>query len=150
MSVVRVPIQKVGEGLNLPLPTYATPGSVGMDLYAALSAPQNIPPRSWCLIPAGITLALPAGYEGQVRSRSGLALKHGLQVLNAPGTIDQDYRGEVKVIVMNHSDVMFCVEPAMRIAQLVIAPVVQATLSEAMPLSGDTQRGQGGFGSTGQ
>ncbi|TGW15488.1 dUTP diphosphatase [bacterium NHP-B] len=147
---MRVPIQRVGEGLNLPLPAYATPGSVGMDLYAALSVQQDISPRTWRLIPAGITLALPPGYEGQVRSRSGLALKHGLQVLNAPGTIDQDYRGEVKVIVMNHSDVSFCVEPAMRIAQLVIAPVVQATLSEAMPLSGDTQRGQGGFGSTGQ
>ncbi|MCL1856591.1 MAG: dUTP diphosphatase [Kiritimatiellaeota bacterium] len=128
-------------------PTYAHPGDAGMDLCASGSA--VLAPGEYAVVPTGIAIALPPGTEGQVRPRSGLAAKHGVTVLNAPGTIDEGYRGEIGIILVNHGTAPFHVEPGMRIAQLVIAPVSRATLSEADTLA-DTPRGQGGFGSTGR
>lgn len=144
-----VAIERVGQGGDLDLPAYQTGQSAGMDLLAAVGdSVLTISPRQRALVPTGIALALPAGYEAQVRPRSGLALKHGLTVLNAPGTIDADYRGEVGVILANFGDVPFEVTHGMRIAQLVIAPVIQVQwdLREVLPQSA---RAQGGFGSTG-
>ncbi|MEO0412668.1 MAG: dUTP diphosphatase [Pseudomonadota bacterium] len=144
-----VPISKVGYGQTLDLPAYQTSQSAGMDLMAAVgSEAVTLEPLQRGLIPAGIALALPAGFEAQVRPRSGLALKQGVTVLNSPGTIDADYRGEIGVILINLGDAPIRVEHGMRIAQLVIAPVVQAhwNLTETLPGS---QRAQGGFGSTG-
>jgi dUTP pyrophosphatase len=133
---------------DLPLPKYQTPLSAGMDLLADLSEDVVLQPLERRLIPSGLSIELPSGYEGQVRPRSGLALKQGLTCLNAPGTIDADYRGEVGVILVNLSKEQVIVRRGDRIAQLVIAPVVQATLREVDAL-GDTSRGSGGFGSTG-
>ena len=135
-----------GEGLGLP--SYETPGSAGADIQAAVAEPQTLQPGERGLIPAGFAMALPQGFEAQVRPRSGLAVKHGLTVLNAPGTIDSDYRGEVKVPLINLGQQAFVIERGMRIAQLVIAPVVQGAFSEVSHLD-DTERGTGGFGSTG-
>lgn len=135
---------------DLPLPEYATPGAAGMDLVAAVAenAPLVIPPRGRAAVPTGLALAIPQGFEGQVRPRSGLALKNGVTVLNAPGTIDSDYRGEVKVILLNTSDEAFEISRGMRIAQIVFARVEQLALQEVSSLD-DTARGSGGFGSTG-
>ncbi|HRF09120.1 MAG TPA: dUTP diphosphatase [Xanthobacteraceae bacterium] len=135
---------------DLPLPEYATPGAAGMDLVAAVpeNAPLVIPPRGRAAVPTGLALAIPQGFEGQVRPRSGLALKNGVTVLNAPGTIDSDYRGEVKVILLNTNDEAFEISRGMRIAQIVFARVEQLTLQEVSSLD-DTARGSGGFGSTG-
>ncbi len=135
---------------DLPLPEYATSGAAGMDLVAAVPAemPLLIPPRGRAAVPTGLVLAIPQGFEGQVRPRSGLALKNGVTVLNAPGTIDSDYRGEVKVILLNTSDETFEISRGMRIAQLVFARVEQMALQEVSSLD-DTARGSGGFGSTG-
>ncbi|NPA32335.1 MAG: dUTP diphosphatase [Aquificae bacterium] len=144
--VVKVKLLPHGEGLGLP--SYATPGSSGLDLRAAVEEPVVLKPFSRALIPTGIVLEIPEGYEGQVRPRSGLALKHGITVLNAPGTIDSDYRGEVKVILINLGREEFVVTRGERIAQLVIAPVVRAKLVPSDELS-RTDRGSGGFGSTG-
>ena len=130
------------------LPAYATPLSAGVDLRAALEEPVVLPPLGRALIPTGLFLAIPAGYEGQVRPRSGLAAKHGVTVLNTPGTVDADYRGEVKVILVNLSDTPFTIEPGERIAQMVFARCEQAQLEEVESLD-ETQRGAGGFGSTG-
>ena len=130
------------------LPAYATPLSAGVDLRAALEEPVVLAPLGRALIPTGLFMAIPAGYEGQVRPRSGLAAKHGVTVLNTPGTIDADYRGEIKVILVNLSDTAFTVEPGERIAQLVFARCEQAQLEEVETLD-ETQRGAGGFGSTG-
>ncbi len=131
-----------------PLPAYETPGSAGMDLRAMLeSGEESIAPAARALIPTGLRLAIPEGFEGQVRPRSGLALKTGLTVANAPGTIDADYRGEVKVILINLGDAPVAISHGDRIAQLIIAPVAQAIWAEG-PLD-DTARGEGGFGSTG-
>ena len=148
MVRVSVAVKRTSLGQQLSLPQYATSGSAGMDVCAALENPVTIESGAWVLVPTGLMIALPEDYEAQVRSRSGLAAKHGLQVLNAPGTIDQDYRGEIKVILMNHGQEAFVVAPGMRIAQLVIAPVVQAQLVEVLDLD-ETQRAAGGFGSTG-
>ncbi len=131
------------------LPHYATDGAAGMDLAAALEEPRELAPGEFALIPCGLAIALPAGYEAQVRPRSGLANKHGVTVLNAPGTIDCDYRGEVKVILINHGSTVFTVESGMRIAQLVIAPVSRVEWIESDGLA-DTTRGAGGFGHTGR
>ena len=131
---------------NAILPSYAHPGDAGMDLCACEGV--AIASGAFAVVKTGIALELPAGTEGQVRPRSGLAAKHGVTVLNAPGTIDEGYRGEVGVILINHGKETFHVEPGMRIAQLVIAPVSRATVREETALS-DTARGQGGFGSTG-
>ena len=131
------------------LPTYATPQSAGMDLRANLSEPVTLQPLERKLIPTGLYMALPAGYEAQVRPRSGLALKKGITVLNSPGTIDADYRGEVCVILVNLSSEPFVVEDGERIAQMVIAHHEQAEWQEVKVLS-DTERGAGGFGHTGK
>ena len=146
--VVRVKLLPNGEGLALP--AYETAGSAGMDLRAAVGeeAPVTLPPGGRALIPTGLALALPPGHEAQVRPRSGLALKFGVTCLNSPGTIDADYRGEVGVILANLGSEPFVVRRGERIAQLVIAPVIQARLEEAADLD-DTPRGVGGFGSTG-
>jgi dUTP pyrophosphatase len=147
---VSVPVQvrRLPHGEGLPLPAYATPGAAGMDLLAAVEAPLVLAPGARTLVPTGIAVALPPGYELQVRPRSGLALKHGIVLPNAPGTVDEDYRGELLVIVMNAGDAPFAIERGMRIAQAVLAPVARARWEEVSELSW-TARGEGGFGSTG-
>ena len=145
---VTVPLKRLTNGANLALPQYETAGSAGADIRAAVDAPLQLEPGQRALVPAGFAIALPAGYEAQVRPRSGLAVKNGITVLNAPGTIDSDYRGEVRVPLINLGDEAFTVERGMRIAQLVIAPVVQAGFNEVGDLD-ETERGAGGFGSTG-
>jgi dUTP pyrophosphatase len=144
---VRVVVLAHGEGL--PLPAYQSDEAAGLDLVAAVGAKQPvvIAPGARELIPTGLSIELPKGFEGQVRPRSGLALKHGVTVLNSPGTIDSDYRGEVKIILINLGDASFEVRRGERIAQLVVAPVVRARLVEAKAI-GETKRGKGGFGST--
>ena len=131
------------------LPAYATPLSAGVDLKANLSEAITLKPLERSLVPTGLFLAIPAGYEAQVRPRSGLAAKHGITVLNSPGTIDADYRGEVKVILVNLSPVPFVIEPGERIAQLVVARCEQVSWEEVERLD-ETERGAGGFGSTGK
>lgn len=143
IEVVRLP-----HAADLPLPSYATDGAAGMDLMAAVTAPVVIPPGGRALIPTGLRLALPHGYELQVRPRSGLALKNGIMLPNSPGTIDEDYRGELGVIVLNGGTEPFTVERGMRIAQGVLAPVTRGSWREVTELP-ETARGVGGFGSTG-
>lgn len=133
----------------LPFPTYATPGSSGMDLAADIVEDLVIPPGGRAIVPTGMAFAVPMGHEVQVRPRSGLAAKAGLTVLNAPGTIDADYRGEVRVILVNLGDAPFIIHRGDRIAQAVVAPVVQVAITEVTSLD-DTDRGAGGFGSTGR
>ncbi|MGH7020459.1 MAG: dUTP diphosphatase [Brevundimonas sp.] len=149
MTTVRVERLPHAEGLALP--AYETTGSAGMDLRAALPefAPVVLQPGERKLIPTGLKIALEPGYEAQVRPRSGLALKHGVTCLNAPGTIDSDYRGEVGVILINHGQVAFEIQRGERIAQMVIAPYAQAVMAEVEALD-ETARGAGGFGSTGR
>ncbi len=150
MNVTDVKIARLAHGLDLPLPAYQSAHAAGLDLHAAVAAdaPVEIAPGTWAAIPTGIALALPAGMEGQVRPRSGLAARHGVTVLNAPGTIDADYRGEVKVLLVNHGSGPFTVERGARVAQLVLAPVIRARLAEVGELDA-SERGAGGFGSTG-
>ncbi|MCC7046203.1 MAG: dUTP diphosphatase [Alphaproteobacteria bacterium] len=143
-----VAITRLAHGGGLPLPGYATADSAGMDLSAAVADELVLKPGARAIVPTGFAIALPPGYEAQVRPRSGLAAKNGVTVLNAPGTIDADYRGEVGVILINHGDRDFVVTRGMRIAQMVIAPVCPATLAEVAELPA-TARGSGGFGSTG-
>jgi dUTP pyrophosphatase len=131
------------------LPGYETAHAAGMDLRADLKEPVTIEPGQWRLIPTGLFVEIPEGYEGQIRPRSGLAFKHGITVLNSPGTIDADYRGEIKVILINHSSVPFTVRQGERIAQLVIARYEQIQWVESDQLA-ETRRGSGGFGSTGK
>ena len=137
-------------GAGLPLPAYATPGAAGADICAAIGENEKITLKfgERGLVPTGLVLQVPQGYEMQVRPRSGLAIKHGVTVLNAPGTIDWDYRGEIKVILVNLGQDAFVVERGMRIAQLVIAPVTQGAFEQGV-IDDETQRGAGGFGSTG-
>ncbi|MEZ4258920.1 MAG: dUTP diphosphatase [Polyangiaceae bacterium] len=134
--------------VEVPLPRYQTEGAAGMDLHAALREPVTIAPGERAMIPTGLSMAIPPGYEGQVRPRSGLAAKMGVTVLNAPGTIDSDYRGEVAVVLVNHGRSPAVIEPQMRVAQLVIAAFVRADV-EAVSSLDDTARGAGGYGSTG-
>ncbi len=141
-------IRRLPHGEGLPVPAYQTPGAAGMDLPAALDAPLVLPPGGRALIPTGFSVEISEGYEGQVRPRSGLAVRHGVTVLNAPGTIDSDYRGELKVVLINHGQAPVTVQRADRIAQLVIAKVVQPAIEEVGELS-STERGAGGFGHTG-
>ncbi len=148
MKMVAVAVRRLPHGDDLPLPRYATPQSAGMDLLAATAGTTAIAPGERVTVPSGLAIALPEGFEAQVRPRSGLAAKHGVTVLNSPGTVDADYRGEIKVILANTSAESFCVERGMRIAQLVIAPVVQADWVEVDGLP-ESERGDGGFGSTG-
>ncbi len=137
-----------GEGLDLP--SYETPGAAGMDLRAALNAgaPMTLAPGSRALVPTGFIFEIPEGFEAQVRPRSGLAFRNGITCLNTPGTVDSDYRGEVKVLLVNLGTEDFVIERGMRIAQMVIAPVVQAMIAETTATT-ETARGAGGFGSTG-
>jgi dUTP pyrophosphatase len=132
----------------VPLPSYQTDGSAGLDLAAALEAPVTLAPGERRLVPTGLALEIPPGYEGQVRPRSGLALKHGIGMVNAPGTIDSDYRGPVGVLLVNHGQEPFVIEPLARIGQLVLARVERAEI-ELVPSLDGTARGEGGFGSTG-
>ena len=150
MSAIEVRVTRLTHGDDLPLPSYQTAHAAGLDLLAAVSAtdPVILAPGERSLVPTGIAVALPDGYEAQVRPRSGLAVRHGLTVLNSPGTIDADYRGEIQVILINLGHEPFVVKRGTRIAQLVIAPVQHASLTEVRELP-DTQRGGGGFGSTG-
>lgn len=145
-----IPFTRLDHAAGLPAPEYATEGAAGMDLVAAVpeSEPVKIPPRGRAAVPTGLVFAIPEGFEGQVRPRSGLALKNGITVLNAPGTIDSDYRGEVKVILVNTSDEAFEIPRGMRIAQIVFARVERMKLQEVQSLD-ETARGSGGFGSTG-
>lgn len=145
---VTIQVCRLPHGEGLSLPAYATAGAAGMDLLAAVSAPVTIAPGQRALIPTGLTIALPRGYELQVRPRSGLALRNGIVLPNSPGTIDEDYRGELQVILLNAGDAPFTVERGLRIAQAIVAPVVRATWNEVETLDG-TLRGTGGFGSTG-
>jgi dUTP pyrophosphatase len=145
---VPVRIRRLAHSAGLDLPTYATAGAAGMDLVAAVAADVTIAPGGRALIPTGLAIALPAGHELQVRPRSGLALKNGIMLANSPGTIDEDYRGEIGVIMLNAGDHPFVVSRGMRIAQAVLAPVVRAAWHEVETLD-DTARGAGGFGSTG-
>jgi dUTP pyrophosphatase len=148
MSAVAVPLKILPHGSGLPLPAYATADSAGVDLAAALEAPLTLAPGERKDVPTGIALALPAGWEGQVRPRSGLALRHGITILNSPGTIDADYRGEIRVILANLGAAPVTIARGERIAQLVIAPVSRAVWEVVAELPA-TLRGSGGFGSTG-
>ena len=150
MTSIIVKVRQLEEAVGLPLPQYATPGSAGMDLYAAILVhhPVVITPGGRAKVSTGLQIAIPAGFEGQVRPRSGLALKHGVTVLNSPGTIDSDYRGTLEVILCNHSDKAFIITRGDRIAQIVFTPVVSVEISLADELD-PTDRADGGFGSTG-
>ena len=149
MAEIRVPLTVLPHGEGLPLPGYATAGSAGCDLRAAIETPLLISPGDRALVPTGIAVAIPGGFEGQVRMRSGLASEKGLALLNAPGTIDSDYRGEIRVILANLGSEPVTLERGDRIAQLVFAPVARAAL-EKVPELPSTGRSSGGFGSTGK
>jgi dUTP pyrophosphatase len=148
---VVVEVRRLPHAEGLALPTYQTEHAAGLDLIAAVDegTPLTLAPGERALVPTGLVIALPEKFEGQVRPRSGLALKHGITVLNSPGTIDADYRGEVRVILINHGAEPFVIRRGERIAQLIIAPVIRAQLSVTLVLS-DTGRNAGGFGSTGR
>jgi dUTP pyrophosphatase len=148
MTAVHVPIVRLPHAADLDLPAYATENSAGLDLQAAIDEPVTIEPGARALIPTGIAIALPDGFEAQVRPRSGLAARHGVTILNSPGTIDADYRGEIKAILINLGQNTFIVEPKDRIAQLILAQVTRVIWKPADALQ-ETMRGEGGFGSTG-
>lgn len=150
-TTITVELQRLPHAEGLPLPAYQTAEAAGLDLMAAVpdSEPMTLASGQYALVPTGLAIALPPGFEAQVRPRSGLAAKHGVTVLNAPGTIDADYRGEIKVILINHGAAPFVIRRGERIAQMVIAPMVQAALVPVATLS-ETDRGAGGFGSTGR
>lgn len=143
-----IQVRRLPHSAGLPLPAYATAGAAGMDLLAALEAPFTLAPGARTLVPTGLAIALPPGHELQIRPRSGLALRHGITLPNSPATIDEDYRGELQVILMNAGDAPFTIERGMRIAQAVLAPVVRGTWAEVEALD-TTGRGEAGFGSTG-
>ena len=148
MSKVKVSVQRLDHGKDLPLPEIQTDLSAGVDLPAAVKDPVVLAPGERTIVPTGLAIALPAGYEEQIRPRSGLAHKNGITVLNTPGTIDADYRGEIGAIMINHGSEAFTIERGMRIAQMVVAPVVGIEWDETDTLP-ETDRGAGGFGSTG-
>lgn len=151
MEAVRVPVAREPGCDDLPLPAYETAHAAGMDLRAAVpaEAPVVLAPGARAMVPTGLRIAVPPGYEAQVRPRSGLAWKHGISMVNTPGTIDADYRGEVKILLINHGDAPFEIRRGERIAQLVIAPVARCEWAPAEHLP-DTERGAGGFGHTGR
>jgi dUTP pyrophosphatase len=149
MSDCCIDVQILPHADGLDMPHYASTGAAGLDVRAACSEPISLAPGERCLVPTGLALAIPAGFEVQVRPRSGLALKHGVTVLNSPGTIDSDYRGELQVILINHGAQPFLIARGERIAQLVVAPVSRAELRPMADLA-MTSRGRGGFGSTGR
>ncbi|KXG76915.1 Deoxyuridine 5'-triphosphate nucleotidohydrolase [Fervidicola ferrireducens] len=148
MKTVKVKVKRIRGAEDLPLPKYMTSLASGMDLYANVKHDLVIAPGKYEIIPTGIQLEIPPGFEGQIRPRSGLAAKYGITLLNSPGTIDADYRGEIKIILINHGTSNFTIKRGDRIAQLVIAPVTKAELVEVESLE-ETQRGSGGFGHTG-
>jgi dUTP pyrophosphatase len=148
MSEARVAVVRLPHGADLPLPAYASAGAAAVDLLAAIDEPLLIPPGGRALVPTGLAVALPQDHELQIRPRSGLALKHGILIANAPGTIDADYRGEIAIILLNAGDAPFRVERGMRVAQGVLAPVTRISWAEVDSLD-ETARGAGGFGSTG-
>ncbi|WP_068310920.1 dUTP diphosphatase [Polycladidibacter hongkongensis] len=148
MTSPTLKIKSLPHAADLPLPAYESAEAAGMDLRAAIDAPLELAPMQRAMVPTGLSMAIPSGYEGQVRPRSGLAAKHGVSVLNTPGTIDADYRGEVKVILVNFGSETFLIERGMRIAQLLISPVVQVQILKVSSLD-ETERGAGGFGSSG-
>ena len=148
MNEVEIQITRLPHGRDLPLPEYESAFAAGMDLRAAIAADLVLMPAARALVPTGIAIALPPGYEAQVRPRSGLALRHGITGLNSPGTIDADYRGEIQVLLVNHAKEPFTVTRGMRIAQLIVAPVTRGRWREVDALP-DSERGTGGFGSTG-
>ncbi len=148
MDKINIALSRLPHAADLALPAYATEQSAGMDLLAAIDAPMTIAPGKTAMVPTGLSIALPPGYEAQVRPRSGLAAKNGVTVLNSPGTIDADYRGEIKAILINHGAEPFVIERGMRIAQMVVARHSHVTWNEVATLD-DTARGTGGFGSTG-
>ena len=147
-TMIFVDIVTLDEAKDIPLPSYMTPAAAGMDVRAAVTEDTVIVPGERRLIPTGFTIALPVGYEAQLRPRSGMALHHGITLLNAPGTIDADYRGEVCVIVVNHGKKPFTVKRGDRIAQMIVQPVVRVVWNRCHDLEG-TERGDGGFGHTG-
>jgi len=149
-TLIEVPVQRLPHGRDLPLPSYQSAHAAGLDLLAALAddAPVTLAPGARELVPTGIAIALPTNFEAQVRPRSGLAMRHGLTVLNSPGTIDADYRGEIKVVLVNLGGESVTITRGMRIAQLIIAPIARAAFCEVAVLD-QTGRGFGGFGSTG-
>lgn len=148
METISVKVERLPHGADLDLPAYGSAEAAGCDLLAAIEQAVTLEPGARTLVPTGLKLALPPGYEAQVRPRSGLAAKHGVTVLNTPGTVDSDYRGEVKVILANLGDAPFTIERGMRIAQMVVAPVTRVAWDETADLD-ETARGAGGFGSTG-
>jgi dUTP pyrophosphatase len=150
-SPLKIDVCQLPHGVGLPLPAYQSAHSAGLDLLAAVpeDAPLTLLPGQFTLVPTGLTMALPADHEAQVRPRSGLAAKHGVTVLNAPGTIDADYRGEIGVLLVNHGAAPFVIRRGERIAQLVVAKVTRAELAQVASLPA-TERGSGGFGSTGR
>ena len=148
MTQVNVALMQLPHGSDLPLPEYATSLSAGVDLMAAIEEDVVLAPMQRALVPTGIAMALPAGFEAQIRPRSGLALKHGISLVNTPGTIDADYRGEIKALLINLGQEAFTITRGMRIAQMVVAPVSQVSWQAVESLD-DTQRSSGGFGSTG-
>ena len=148
MTDICVAIQRLTNGADLPLPQYATTASAGADLLAAIDRPVTLMPGARTVVPSGIAIQLPAGYEAQVRPRSGLAAKHGVTVLNSPGTIDADYRGEIAVIMINLGSDPFVIKRGMRIAQMVVAPIQTDLWNEVVDCD-NSERGSGGFGSTG-
>jgi dUTP pyrophosphatase len=145
---MKIAIQRLTHAQDLPLPAYATAGAAGLDLFAAVEKELVLAPGKYAGIPTGIAIALPDGYEAQVRPRSGLTLRHGVTVLNAPGTIDSDYRGEVTAILINHGSESFTIQRGMKIAQLIVAAHARVEWTQTTQLQ-DTVRGTGGFGSTG-
>ena len=142
-------VKKLPHAADLPLPAYMTPEAAGMDLFAAVTEPLLLPPGDRVLVPTGLQIALPAGFEGQIRPRSGLAVKHGITVLNSPGTIDADYRGEIKVILINLGQEPYTITRRDRIAQLIVSKVEKASIILCEELQ-DSERGSGGFGHTGK
>lgn len=148
MTGITVAVKRLPHGADLPLPEYATTDSAGLDLLAAIDAPRTLAPGERTLVPTGLAIALPSGHEAQVRPRSGLALKNGVTVLNSPGTVDADYRGEVGVVLINLGSEPFEISRGMRIAQMVVAPVTRLAWEERDELP-ETMRGVGGYGSTG-
>ena len=149
MTTIPVRVRRLAHNQDLPLPAYATEGAAGMDLLAAVAEPVTVAPGARALIPTGLAIALPSGYELQIRPRSGLALRHGITLPNSPGTIDEDYRGELQIIVLNTGTEPFLIERGARIAQAVLAPVARAGWEAVTDLDA-TARDAGGFGSTGR
>jgi dUTP pyrophosphatase len=149
-TAIQIKFKRLNKNLeHIPLPSYATEGSAGLDIYAALDIPMTVLRGSIEMVPTNISVEIPEGYEIQVRPRSGLAAKHGIGILNSPGTIDSDYRGEIKIIIINFGKENFIIQPAERIAQLVLSKVYRAKFTETEELN-NTQRGVGGFGHTGR